>query len=173
MIGIDIGRQRDPSAIAVAEGMALRHLERLPLGTPYPEVVERIAELVRLLPEHGLTIDATGVGRAVVDMLGARGIQALAVTITGGRSIVVAGSEVSLPRAALFLPLIAGIEAGTIRIARQLTDAPALLAEIKDARRQRQRIEARGSGHHGDLMTAAALAFWAQGIDRVSGPPRR
>ena len=29
------------------------------------------------------------------------------------------------------------------------------------------RIEARGPGHHGDLMTAVALALWWQGIGRL------
>ncbi|MCG8460773.1 MAG: hypothetical protein MI919_31195 [Holophagales bacterium] len=54
LIGIDIGQKRDPTAVCVAQrdsrdedGRAythylIRHLERLPLGTPYPQVAERI-----------------------------------------------------------------------------------------------------------------------------------
>jgi hypothetical protein len=48
----------------------VRHLERPPLGTPYPDVVERIVELVKKIGgEPVLCVDATGVGRPVTDML--------------------------------------------------------------------------------------------------------
>ncbi len=45
--------------------VGLRHLERMPLGTPYPEVVERVRELTRnpqLAGRCQLAVDATGVG---------------------------------------------------------------------------------------------------------------
>ena len=50
---------------------ALRHLERFPLGTPYPEVVEVVRELLKTPPLPGalVAVDQTGVGRAVVEML--------------------------------------------------------------------------------------------------------
>ena len=41
-IGVDVGQRVDPTAIAVCERKddryIVRHLERLPLGTPYPAV---------------------------------------------------------------------------------------------------------------------------------------
>ena len=40
VVAADIGQARDPTAIvgleATEEGFDLQHLERLPLGTPYP-----------------------------------------------------------------------------------------------------------------------------------------
>ncbi len=57
-IGVDIGQKRDPTAIAVVEGELrsiagrteryhiVRHLARLPLGTPYPDVAARVAAVV-------------------------------------------------------------------------------------------------------------------------------
>jgi len=86
VIGVDIGQRRDPTAICVAEtqrrpsGKAteehylIRHLERLPLGTPYPEVARRLAEIATRTRERGrdtprLYLDATGVGQPVVDVL--------------------------------------------------------------------------------------------------------
>ena len=57
VIGVDIGQSRDPTAICVAETenrqidrrtethFLIRYLERLPLGTPYPEVVDRVGRL--------------------------------------------------------------------------------------------------------------------------------
>jgi hypothetical protein len=58
-IGVDLGKKRDPATVAIVEKqetgglwmtpiykeLLLRHLERLPLGTPYPAVVERVKEL--------------------------------------------------------------------------------------------------------------------------------
>jgi hypothetical protein len=54
VIGIDIGQRVDPTAIAVAEvgaetppAFTVRFLERLALGTPYPEVAARVVAVVR------------------------------------------------------------------------------------------------------------------------------
>jgi hypothetical protein len=89
-IGIDIGQKRDPTAVCVAEleyrdradHWLARHLERLPLGTPYPQVAERvqtvIANIRRQAPAVGihLYVDATGVGQPVVDLLKGKGHRA-------------------------------------------------------------------------------------------------
>src|SRR5713101_931572 len=102
-VGLDLGKQQDFTAIAVVEreeqalawmapvfkGLAVRYLERMPLGTPYTEIVERVRELVNHRLVSGrcwLVIDATGVGSPVVDMLrkARLGCGLTAVTITGG-----------------------------------------------------------------------------------------
>ena len=70
--------------------LRVRYVERVPLGTPYLRVVDRIAALTRHRLLNGasyLTVDATGAGLPVVESLraselGCRGITA--VTITGG-----------------------------------------------------------------------------------------
>ena len=107
-IGLDLGQSHDFTAIAVLERavlqrefnhavwafrkevqLHLRHLERVPIGTPYPDVVRRVVEITRspLLtgPVH-LAVDNTGVGAAVTDLLRAAQPKAalLPVTITGG-----------------------------------------------------------------------------------------
>src|SRR5688500_677185 len=91
-VGVDIGQRRDPTAIAVVEQEKrrdtethhiARHLERLPLGSPYPVVAERIAALVGGV--HAVTsgktptlyVDATGVGTPIVDVLKASGVGGL------------------------------------------------------------------------------------------------
>ena len=90
-IGADFGQSQDYSTIAVVERaelrgefdfaypawrkvteLRLRHLERIELGPPYPEVVDRVAHVSHAAEARGtahLTVDATGVGRAVVDLL--------------------------------------------------------------------------------------------------------
>src|ERR1700679_1803773 len=102
-LGLDLGQKRDYSAVAVVERidhrrafqgtafpkLLVRHVERLPLGTPYPLVVERVRAIVRsgeLAGNCALAVDATGVGAPVVDMLRAArlGCELNAVVITGG-----------------------------------------------------------------------------------------
>ena len=95
-VGVDLGQRRDFTAIAVVERaelkgewdaaeyacrkevtLRLRFLERVPLGTPYPEVVERVVEVTRSRELAGrchLAVDGTGVGRPVVDLLRSAGL---------------------------------------------------------------------------------------------------
>ena len=117
-IGLDLGQSNDYTALAIVETVGndgrvthwrsqakpapylhLRHLERYPLRTPYPEIADGVAALVRskhlvthttdemlnsvpLYPE--LVIDQTGVGAPVADLLAARALEFLSVIITGG-----------------------------------------------------------------------------------------
>ena len=51
---------------------AVRHLERLPLDTPYTVIAERVERLANQHCNHGpctVIVDATGVGLPVVDAL--------------------------------------------------------------------------------------------------------
>src|SRR5690349_20109168 len=101
--GLDLGQKVDPSAVVVVERiehrravmgsafekLVVRFAERMPLGTPYPKVVERVREIVTSQFLRGnceLAVDATGVGAPVVDMLRAAqlGCSMTAFTITGG-----------------------------------------------------------------------------------------
>ncbi len=89
-VGLDLGQKVDPSALVAVEGiehrrafkptafqrLEVRYVERLPLGTPYPKVVERVREITwsqELRGNCALAVDATGVGAPVVDMLAAGG----------------------------------------------------------------------------------------------------
>lgn len=51
--------------------LSLRHLERFPLGTSYPQIVERVRNMLATPPlfdrRVALVVDATGVGAGVVD----------------------------------------------------------------------------------------------------------
>ncbi len=108
-VGVDLGQCRDFTAIAVVEraelagewsavtfacvkrvALRLRFLERVELGTPYPDVVERVAKVTRSRELAGrcqLVVDGTGVGRPVVDLLrtGRLGCTVMPVTITAGQ----------------------------------------------------------------------------------------
>ncbi len=112
-MGVDVGQVADPTALVVADpdGPAgnpatrylVRHLERLPLGTDYPVVALRIAQVAvgACSQAHDQTgvgrrvvvyLDQTGVGRPVADLVrrtvgGIPRVALVAVTITGGDQI--------------------------------------------------------------------------------------
>ena len=94
----------------------IRHLERVRLGTPYPKVIERITALVEKLPDASLVVDATGVGRAVLDYM--TDLEPVAVTITGGQYMSFDGDMWRVPKKALLRPLVAATEAGRLKVAK-------------------------------------------------------
>jgi hypothetical protein len=170
ILGADIGQAVDPSAIAVLEGFDVRHVERVPLGTSYPGVADRIAAVAKACTDIGtatpatIAVDATGVGRAVVDLLRERGFEAIAVTLTSGHHVRRSGSSISIPRSSFMQPLVAAIEQGRLRVA-PCPHTAALVDELAALRQHGAgAIQGRGAGHHADLCIAVALALWVQGF---------
>jgi len=163
-LGVDVGQRRDPAALAIVEGLDVRHVERLALGTSYLRVADRIAALAAEAGDIPIVLDVGGVGRAVADMVEARGLLPTKVTLTGGSKVHVRGCEVSLPRSALFTPLVAAVQAHRLQVARPMPYAEELLAELAAMRDADGKVESRGQGHHGDLATAVALAVFGQGL---------
>lgn len=193
-VGLDLGQKRDHAAIAVVERepdeeeVRVRHLERLPLGTPYPRVVKRVRELVQdeqIAGRCALAVDGTGVGAPVVDLLreSSLGCELAAVTISSGERESVTGGMFSVPKRDLIAGVQVLLEQGELRIARDLPDTGALVRELLDVRMTmsgagRVRLGADGTGEHDDLVIALALACWmakrkpkpeVQGRTRIPG----
>lgn len=149
----------------------VRHLERLPLRTPYPEQVYHVARLLRRAPLGGpgtsLTVDQTGVGRPVVDVMRHAGLDPVAVTITAGdgESRTPEG-DYRVSKLLLVSNMQAMLNEGVLRIAKGLPDARALALELQDFRATYSdtgyaRFGAR-EGRHDDLVLSVAIgAYWA------------
>jgi hypothetical protein len=176
LLGVDLGKVQDPTAIAIAEmcspDIHIRHLERVRLGTPYPTVIERITALVAKLPDASLVVDATGVGRPVIDQMRETGLEPIPVTITGGRDMTFDGDMWRVPKKALLRPLVAASEAGRLKVAKGLREAEAFQRELLAF--QRRITESghsafEGVGAHDDLVIAAALICWRVEIARRLG----
>ena len=170
---MDLGQKRDHAAIAVVERtefLLVRHLERAPLGTPYPDVVARVREVVqdeKLAGRCALAVDGTGVGAPVVDLLrkGHLGCDLSAVTITGGERESQSGGVWYVPKRDLIAGVLILLEKGELKIARDLREAGALVRELLNMRITmagggRVRLGADGFGEHDDLVIALALACW-------------
>ena len=183
-LGIDLGQRRDHTAIAVLERwdcgraflssvvhhLEVRYLERVPLGTPYTAVVERVRRLVqheRVAGQVSVTVDSTGVGAPVVDLLreARLGCEVMAVSITGGERENQSGSGWNVPKRDLIAGVQVLLERGELRISSKLRDSRALVKELLDVRMSsggggKVRMGADGSGEHDDLVVALALACW-------------
>ncbi len=126
-------------------------------------MVERIADLVDKLPGAALVVDATGVGRAVLDQMREANLAPVAVTITGGRFTSYDGAMWRVPKKALLRPLVAATESGRLKVAKGLREAEALQRELLAFQR---RITLTGHsafdgvGQHDDLVIAVALVCW-------------
>ena len=185
-IGIDLGQRRNYTAIAVVErvleslppdearrtGVArkwtfiVRTLERLPLGTKYPDVVKRIRQYVQMaIVEKGCTlvVDGTGVGAPVVDLLRVEhlGCSIAPILITGGDgpgSKFTDGYE-SVPRSLLLTTMEVLVQQRKLFVAARGRNAETLRREMLGLKRGSVANTGDG-GEYDDLVFAVALALW-------------
>lgn len=172
--GLDLGQKRDFSAIALLEIAERTHdrrdavtwehvrdtrarivyLERVELGTPYPDVVAHVTELMSdaRLKDSTLVVDATGVGAPVVDMLRRADLpcRLMPVTITGGEHDAAVRGGYHVPKRELLTGLQVLVQSGGLQIPRKLMLADALIQEMVGMK----------EGSRDDLVLAISLAWW-------------
>src|SRR5580658_6377196 len=188
-VGVDLGQSRDYTAIAVLErvessgewsaatfthpklvALRLRFLERVELGTPYPEVVERVVQVTRSRALAGrchLIVDGTGVGRPVVDLLriARPGCMLMPAVITSGQRESLIDGYYGIPKRDLIVGLQVLLQRGSLQIAGGLKYGPALAKEmasmeVKVSSAGREQFGSWREGTHDDLVFAVALACW-------------
>jgi len=179
-VGLDLGQSADYTALAVVEdtspGLHLRHLERYQLRTPYTDIADNVAALMRdpaLSGKRGaeLIVDETGVGKAVVDMFRERKLYFRPVTITGGDvaregAIKERGKSYRVPKRDIVGALEVPFHNGTLKVAGDLELWPTLRQELLTFRRKvslqtgHDSYEHWRESDHDDLVLACALACW-------------
>ncbi len=175
--GLDLGQASDPSALVIVEKLNnadasdyhVRHLERFKLGTPYPRIVEDVAALMAKHPlrQYGsLVIDATGVGRPVVDMFSAANVGYTAVVITGGDTESRDENYFwRVPKRNLVSTVQVLLQTDRLKFADSLPELPTLMSElqnfhVKITDKAHDTYGAWRDGAHDDLVLALALALW-------------
>jgi hypothetical protein len=174
-VGLDLGQAADYSALAcierTAKHYAVRHLERFAIGTPYPNVVSQVRDLVATPALAGCTLvpDATGVGRAVVDALFEAKLSAriIPVTITSGHKATSDGrGGVHVPKKDLVAVVKAMLQKQRLHVPAGLPLAQALVHEFETFTVQitdagNETFGAENDRAHDDLVLAVSLALWA------------
>jgi len=192
ILGLDLGQAGDYTAFAVLEqtwpkhgGTStarydVRHLERMPLGSSYPDVVKQVSERVYALRDLDasltLVVDQTGVGRPVVDLLrdAALPCRLVPIMITGGQAVTQTEEQVGwvkqigfhVPKRDLVSVLAVLLQSERMRVAQDLPAAQLLVQELLNFR-VKISLTGRDSygageewrdGAHCDLVLAVALA---------------
>jgi hypothetical protein len=157
VLGLDLGKLHDPSALAVLEWdreprvafapppppprYRIPTLHRWPLGTAYTSIVADLTRWYRTQLPAGTTpvlvVDATGVGEAVVEMVrtalakaGARG-GLVGVTITAGSAVTQTGTgrfRVAKKQLVSVVQVLLGTR--RLQLAPDLPETPTLLREL-------------------------------------------
>jgi hypothetical protein len=156
----------------------VRRLERPALGQSYVEQVDRVVKIMGqpALVGAKLIVDGTGVGVAVCDLMRARGLKPIVVSITGGESASVDGPRLHVPKRDLAGVLQAMFGCRRIRVARGLELGQAFVRElqafsVKVSKSGHDTYEALRESDHDDLVLAVSLAVWY--AERVHGGVER
>jgi hypothetical protein len=210
-IGVDLGQVSDYTAICILEKYVqplrevdengnqktavryeIRHLERPPLGTSYPQIVTNVAALMRSpaliqwiqVKGHdgirtpkcitpSLVVDGTGPGRPVVDEFKKAGLSPIGVTITAGDNVTRDGLYWRVPKRNLISQLQIVFQNRVLKIAATLPLAEVLASELQtftgkiDLKTMHDSFDTWRTSQHDDLLLAASLAlWWAQEQDR-------
>lgn len=184
-IGLDVGREHDPAALAVlasAGALAGSHrpawrlleIGNLALGTDYLDLAEQAADLAGEFTQAGyatvLAVDATGIGAAVLEMArrSAPTERIYGVSITAGMSLSRTGPEhLSVGKHRLTDTLATALEHDRLTI-----DEHADADGVREFRSQLARFVAKpragkpayhkheAATGHDDLVLAVELALW-------------
>jgi hypothetical protein len=142
----------------------VHHIERLPLRTPYPAQVARVAYLKKRLPSDATLVIDDGGSRGVGDMFNAAGLDPVRVSIVHGLDTHWNGNRVTVPKATLVSMLVARLHSGELFVRENLKDWPVLRRELLNFRPEVTRTgvetwNAR-SGEHDDCVLSLAMAVW-------------
>ncbi len=185
-IGLDLARARDYSAVAVVGLCTENHggfdrvrycqptrpvlylgsLRRIPLGTEYLKVVNKITRLVEQLraqygygqpvPRIHIVLDSAGPGHVVLELLRAEklGVNIVPILMTAGNDVGHSSGRTTVPRKDLVSNIRYLLETELLRINGKLAHAHILEREIASVRPRG------GQYPHDDLAIAASLATW-------------
>ena len=175
-IGVDLGQRQSNTAFVIVErldeapqftgvlrgeGFTRRYLvrqaERIPLGTPYQVIVNRLKAIVARLNPQGvcvLVVDSTGIGIPIVELMREESVGCRIIPIMITSAEATAPSQTSVPRPALLTKMQVMAQRGELQIAAQCKDAEALRNELAH-------LTIDGKSSTGDDMAfALALACW-------------
>jgi hypothetical protein len=200
-MGVDFGQANDFTAVTVmeraGEELHIPYLTRPELRTSYERIAAGVVDrLHKLEPvgafgerrDVGLCVDATGVGRAVVDMLseqlrkrpGGPRVSFWPVVVTGGNRVTKQGGYLAVPKRNLITAGVVALQSGRLKIGANVEHKDVLIQELRDYRlkinvRGHDQYEPWREGAHDDLLFSMCLAAWAWSFNerKESNVPHR
>ncbi len=166
IIGIDLGRENDPTAMvigrqiltpaqdlkvqgtsimytdtALSRSLSIVYAEQIPLRTTYPDIARRIVEIAKgptLADRCDIIMDATGVGSPVVDLVREGGVVAQGVVITGGDKETLRDDRSSVPKLKIVDSIVALLHSQRITFARGLPLSQEIQKQLSEFQLKRQ-----------------------------------
>ena len=182
LLSIDLAQLQDFTAYAVLRQVSeekedtyqVHHLKRLERGMSYVDQVERIRDVYAQLPDSAKVIaDATGVGQAVVDMIG--DLRPVEIWIHGGEKVTQKGSRYRVPKRELAGVLQRVLSERRLNVHPELKRAETLKEEMTNFKAEINPDTGHESyaadwrdGDHDDLVLAVAMGLWY--AERQGGP---
>ena len=192
LLGLDVGMMQDYSALSMIEQVEtvesadlverlMEHyevkyhlvlLERFPLNTQYPAVVQRVKEIL-INPEvernNKLIVDSTGIGEGIVQMFREKGVDPVSITITGGTAVTENPGQYEgyhVPKRDLVSAVVRVLQGGRLKIAEGLKLGPVFEEEMQsfsytlDKKTGHDSYESASTKIHDDLVLSVSLACW-------------
>lgn len=177
--GLDLGQANDYTALTIAQKLRTkegnieyhtRHAERFPLGTTYPDMIDKLQlriNAVNIAGDYTVLPDMTGVGRPVVDLMRKQGIRTVPIIITGGDKELF-DAELGawkVPKRILISNMLVLLQNEQLKFAEGMMHARTLIDEllnfkIKVTSKGNDTYEAWREGDHDDLVLSLAMAVW-------------
>lgn len=205
-VSLDVGQAADFSAVSVTEKIIqrtqektelghpiwidryhVRHLQRYPLNTPYPMVIDQVGKMLKspqLADKSKLLVDATGVGRPVVESMIEKQMKPIAILITGGdtESFDVDTSSWHVAKKILISNMLMLFGSGQLLFAEKLQEKQTVINELTNFKMKLTRAgnttyEAWRESDHDDLVLSIAIGVWyakrfgKPGIPKQAPPP--
>jgi hypothetical protein len=190
LVGLDLGQTSDFTAVTILEWSqvpdpeapdsrvpgrkvshyAVRHLERLPPGTPFTEVCARLRDVFAapLLMNSMLVVDLTGVGQPVLELIKRLRLRARIrpMMLTAGHQAHMDERGTWLvPKQELVSTLQVLLQARRLQVAQDLSEAETLVQELLNFQMKKpplanEPLAAWREGPQDDLVLAVAIAAW-------------
>lgn len=152
----------------------IRELRRFELGTKYTTIVAEVKKVLDQDPisrmRWQLLVDATGVGRAVSDLFGQKGVRPINITITGGDTVSRDTDKGGwrVPKRDLIVPAQVLLQNELLKIIGDLELVDVFIKELLNFRIKLKK----DTGHdtyehwreddHDDLVLAVSMMCWYQ-----------
>jgi hypothetical protein len=184
IIGQDLGQAVDYSARAFIERTqaltqlddrrgeyfedryVIRKLERPAKKTKYTDQVTDLSAQLKseVIKDADLVVDATGVGRPVIDIMRHIGLSPIPVLITGGSDVNQSDGFWRVPKKILVSTLAIVLQSGRLQIVsglalRDVLQREMMAFKVKVHKNAHETYDAQ-EGEHDDIVIAVALAVW-------------
>ncbi|RLI54578.1 MAG: hypothetical protein DRP09_12655 [Candidatus Thorarchaeota archaeon] len=157
--------------VTIMSELNLTWLERVPLKTPYPAVVDRVFSIVNR-PEFvnniALIVDRTGVGLPVMQLMYTRGLAPIGISIHGGERVSASKNYYGVPKRDLVQALLQAFQMKRLKL-----PPPREMPIIKEFAKELSGFKAtfnKNTGHdsyeawleriHDDLVLSVAMGVW-------------